>query len=166
MRKLKYQRGQSLVEVLLALAVAVLVITAITSVVIVALNNTTFSKNQNLANAYAQEGIEFVRALRDKSYSTLLLYNTSAPNSYCLAGGSTVPVAKSGPDCDGEGNIQGGFIREIFIHESVDCEPGGDFRRVIVTVSWKDGKCTGGNFCHRARINSCIGRADQTVGPP
>lgn len=62
---MKKQRGQTLLETLLALGVCVIILSAITVIVISSLNSTQFTKRQNLASQYAQEGMEVVRKIRD-----------------------------------------------------------------------------------------------------
>jgi len=64
---MKQNRGQSLVEVVLALGVAVVVILALVKTTVVSMRNANFAKNEALATKYAQEAIESVRLLRDRS---------------------------------------------------------------------------------------------------
>ncbi|MBU3957076.1 prepilin-type N-terminal cleavage/methylation domain-containing protein [Patescibacteria group bacterium] len=61
----KRRNGQSLIEVLAALAVVVIVILALITVTTISIRNATFAKNQSLATNYAQELIEKARDLRD-----------------------------------------------------------------------------------------------------
>ncbi|MCJ7792877.1 MAG: hypothetical protein MUP45_02780 [Candidatus Marinimicrobia bacterium] len=69
MKRLKNQ-GQSLIEVLTALAIAVLVIVALVAGVTYAVRNLTYAKNQALATQYAQEGLEAARRMRDEDPET------------------------------------------------------------------------------------------------
>jgi len=55
------QKGQGLVEALIALGAAVIIIAAITIAVITAVSNSDFSTEQNLATGFAQQGMEIVR---------------------------------------------------------------------------------------------------------
>jgi Tfp pilus assembly protein PilV len=59
--------GQSLIEVLAALGVAILVVLGLVVGVTYAIRNVTFAKNQVLATKYAQEWIEEARSLRDEN---------------------------------------------------------------------------------------------------
>lgn len=61
------QAGQSLLEVLVALAVALLVILALVQAVTTAIKSNNFAKKKVQAASLAQEGIEKVRGLRDQS---------------------------------------------------------------------------------------------------
>ena len=54
----KSEIGQSLLEVMVALAVSTLVLTSLVSAVVVSVRNARFAKNQSLATKYAQEGID------------------------------------------------------------------------------------------------------------
>ena len=60
------QKGQSLIEVIAALAIVILVITALAAVVTLSIANAKFSQNQTLASKYTQEVLEKMRAYRDK----------------------------------------------------------------------------------------------------
>ncbi|MDQ3098433.1 MAG: hypothetical protein M3Q44_01685 [bacterium] len=63
------QEGQSLVEVVIALGIAVIIVIAFTNATITSVRNSQFSKNQNLATKYAQESLELIRAVRDQNTS-------------------------------------------------------------------------------------------------
>lgn len=66
-RFFKKKEGQSLLEVLVALAVALLVILALVQAVTTAIKSSGFAKRKAQATSLAQEGIEKVRGLRDQS---------------------------------------------------------------------------------------------------
>lgn len=175
----RHQIGQTLIEVLLALAMAVVIVVAIVSVVIIALDNAQFSKNHNLANAYAQEGMEVLREIRDRSWTE---FSGLFPTQHrCLAQNSKTVVSRVGPNCVGEGDIFAGgthFIRYISLVGNPPpprCRPAGPpppppdrTREATVEVRWSDGKCpacapgpncpTGNEFCHQARLVSCFAR--------
>lgn len=59
-------KGQSLLELIIVMAVAIIVIGALTVVTISSLRNANLSKNQLQATKFAQEGIEKVRSIRDR----------------------------------------------------------------------------------------------------
>lgn len=60
-------KGQTLIEVVVVSTVGILVVTALTFAVIFSLRNASFAKNQSQATKLAQEGIERVRAGRDRN---------------------------------------------------------------------------------------------------
>lgn len=61
------EKGQSLIEVVGALAIALIVILALVRVTVTSMRNANFAKNQALATQYAQEGMEKIRAYRDQN---------------------------------------------------------------------------------------------------
>lgn len=164
------QKGQSLIEVLVGLATAVLIMGAITTATISALNNAVYSKNQNLATNYAQQGLEIVRNLRDRKYS---LFN-ELNGEYCLAKTckqidptSNDPQDPCGPKsivCDQ--NVGGEnadiFVRQVTVNpNSSSCKDTtqqttqGTY--VTVNVSWYDAKCGSSNvFCHNVKLGTCL----------
>lgn len=62
---LRAQKGENLLELVVVLAVAIIVITALVFATISSLRNAQFAKNQAQATELAQEGIERVRLGRD-----------------------------------------------------------------------------------------------------
>ena len=64
----KDEKGQSLFEVVLALAVAALIIIAIVALATISIRNANFSRNQSLTTRYAQEAIEWLRGQRDEDW--------------------------------------------------------------------------------------------------
>lgn len=158
---LKKQRGQTLLEILIALGASVFVLSAITVVVISSLSGTQFTKNQNLAKQYAQEGIEVVRRIRDSGgwtgFSTL-------NGRYCLSAGSTL-LPSASPPCTTR-NVGGVFVREIQIVAG-NCPSGGgpNGSTVTSTVSWADGKCTGNTYCHKVQLATCLHNVNFKAAP-
>ncbi|MBI2011561.1 hypothetical protein HYS91_02215 [Candidatus Daviesbacteria bacterium] len=60
-------KGQSLLEITIALGVAVLVITALTVTTLIGLRNSQFSQNQVQATKLAQEGLEKIKQMRNRN---------------------------------------------------------------------------------------------------
>ncbi len=60
------ERGENLIELMVVLTIAILVVGSLVFAVISSLRNADFSKNQIQATKYAQEGIEALRAMRDR----------------------------------------------------------------------------------------------------
>ncbi len=159
-RRVFGEAGQTLVEALIALAVAITIISAIVVAVISSLSNTQFTKNQNIANHSAQEGMEIVRQIRNTSWETF--YRLS-DKSYCLAANSK-SLDKVGSTGKCIQNV-GIYVREITIeHGSPFCE---DLSRVTVNVSWSDSKCTdiSNTFCHKVILVSCLGNNNEVPTP-
>lgn len=158
------ERGQSLLEVLIALSASVSILGAITVVVISSLSNTQFTKNQNLANQYAREGIEVTRKVRDSSWIGFAAYSSG---NYCLSQGSAVlplsPLAV-GSACPQNVGI---FVREISIgHSSADCPNTiSNGSKVTSRTSWSDGKCPAGNYCHKVALTTCFHNVNTKTAP-
>lgn len=156
---IKKESGQTLIEVLIALAAAVAIISAIVITVVTSLSNVEFSKNQNLASQYAREGIEIVRQMARNSWSTFLTYTNT---NYCLSQGSTTLTAMPPSGC---GQNVGVFVRQLTIDQtSVSCQSSA---KVTVTVSWSDSKCTPGTniFCHQVQLQSCVANINPVQSP-
>jgi len=157
----RYESGQTLIEIILALSVVVLIITGITFAVTSSIKNATFSKNQNLATQYAQQGMEIVRAIRDRSWTAFF---SLADVNYCLSKDSQELTVRPGSYCTSDGTKAGTpnvgiFVREIRIQPSnPNCSPGGANVKATVSVAWEDSKCTSpaNPFCHKVQLVSCF----------
>ena len=156
------QKGQTLIEALVSLSIAVAVISAITVVVLSSLNNATFTRNQNQATQYAQEGLEITKRIALSHTGEF----ASTEGVYCLDENKTIldtPLYNPGSGRCGFNistgavkNIKDTFSREIQIeHDSPECDGS---RKIIVRVQWSDNKCenTSGPFCHQVELSSCL----------
>jgi Tfp pilus assembly protein PilV len=151
------EKGQSLIEVMVALGVSVIIVTAIVMAVVLAIVNTQFAKTQNLATYFAKQGLEILRQSSRSDWNNFKTYT----GSYCLAKDSIIPVVKS-TDC--EKDTANNFRREVEVRpESDECviesDPTGQTKgsKIEVVVSWNDGKCRDENtFCHEVRLDSCF----------
>lgn len=78
--------GQSLLEALVAMAVAILIVGGLVVAVIVAVRNAQFAKNQTLATKYANEGMEWIRSERDTDWTIFAARSGPPPGgtTYCL----------------------------------------------------------------------------------
>lgn len=149
---MKNQFGQILIEAILALGITMFIITGIVVALISSLNNSTFTKNQNLASAYAQEGIDIARNQKDSDYATFSALGTPS-TTYCLvAGDKTIDSAdKKIAPCS---KINGLFVREIVISQGGS--PCGTSVLVSSSVTWTDTRCKAGTQCHKVELNSCF----------
>ena len=149
--KIKLQKGQTLIETLASLAIIAIVVSAIGVAVTSALNNTTFNKNVTLATKYAQQGSEIAQALRDDNYATF----ATITGTYCLAKGQTTLGAAvascTTPNVDN-------FIRSVVVTQN-GC--AANVAQVTVTVSFTDGKCAAGVYCHKQTDSTCL----STINP-
>lgn len=67
MRFLKLSKGQSIIEVIVALSLVAIVVLALVRVTISSIQNSSFAKDQQIATQYAQEGIENARKLKEEN---------------------------------------------------------------------------------------------------
>lgn len=73
-------KGQSLFEVIFALAVAALIMVGVVSLAASSIRNTTYSRNNSFATRYVQETSEWLREQRDMNWD----YLTSNLGDSCL----------------------------------------------------------------------------------
>ncbi len=179
--------GQTLLEILLAFSVLILVLSAIVVGISTSLSNTQYTKNQNLANSYAQEGMAVVRQIRDSSWNSISsLSDYSTNTKYCIGPGLILTQLTS-LNCLTQSPVPAGgiFSREVrFEHNSSDCSAGTPstptptptppppgsipiFTKVTVIVSWSDNKCPSGDniYCHKVELVSCFSNIDQKQAP-
>lgn len=81
---MKYQSGQTLAEVVVAIGVVVLLVTGLIIGTSVSLKASQYSKARSQAVQYAQEAVELVRNLRDGGWTTFSAYGDVIPISWCL----------------------------------------------------------------------------------
>lgn len=67
--QVSYVRGQSLFEVVLALAIVSLIIVGVVLLASSSIRNSTFSRNKTQAQRYAQEATEWLRGERDRDWT-------------------------------------------------------------------------------------------------
>jgi hypothetical protein len=151
---LKNDKGQTLIEAATALGVASIIIAAIAISILTSMDNATFSKNQNLATQYAQQGMDVLRQLSDSDWSTFNAYN----GDYCFPAGSLILTA--GP-CT-TANISSTFLRKATIEKP---GAGCTLEKATISVSWADGKCTAGNYCHTVKLEACFAQTNTTNWP-
>lgn len=77
--QIKKESGQTMVEVLVALTIAVFVVISLLVVILSGLKNSQFAQNQSKATKYAQEAIEKIKAIRDRD----LVVTFANPSSSC-----------------------------------------------------------------------------------
>ena len=106
--------GQSIVEVIVALALITLVALGLVKATITSINNASFARDQRIATQYAQEGIENARKCKEEN--EVAFWNKSCPVSP-LPNGTK-------------------FTRTISFDNSKD----PNIMIVLVEVSWNDSK--------------------------
>lgn len=79
---MKNIRGQSFVELIAALVVVSIALTALVGLVTKSIANSTFTRNKTLATNYAEETMEWLRGQRDLGWSTSFYARTGS--NWCL----------------------------------------------------------------------------------
>ncbi len=143
------EKGQTIIEILVAFGVAVMLVSAVTLMVIFALSNAQFSTSQNAATQYAQQGMEFMRQKRNEG-------EIPPTGVQCLPIVSNTSLSQKEPlpNC----SATNGFTREVNVQSGQTQCPQSFL--VNVTVSWADGKCTSHDptklYCHSVQLVSCL----------
>lgn len=134
------EAGQTLIEILIAVAVVMLVLVAIVSRVVDAVANANFARNQVMATRFAQEGIEWTRSQRDRlGWAGFVTALDGDPVTYCVLDLASNPQLEAMTPGVCSGTISGTlFSREVEIDFTDVPDPEGDFVRVEVRVVWQD----------------------------
>mgnify|MGYP001602764795 FL=1 len=118
-----YRRGFTLVETLIAISIFSVSIIAMMSILGGGIANTNYAKNKMTASYLAQEGIEYVRNMRDNA----VLYTGSGNwTSFRNTPNIIYPVSTD----------FSGFTREVWLDKS---GLGPDEVKIFSTVSWTQG---------------------------
>lgn len=148
----KMNSGQTLIEAVIAFTVLVIIITAIATLTISSISNSIYLRNQDNANKYAQEGMDFLTTKKKENFSSIvngnycLIYNSNRIPQWPLTSGS-------GSTCN---SAYTSFRHEINIASGGCSAAGVSGIKIIMTVSWTDGKCIGGVYCHRSNMQTCF----------
>lgn len=81
---MKFLRGQSLFEVVGALAVISLLIVGLINITTTSVRNTTFSRNNSVANGHAQQLSEWLRGQRDTNWVSFKANAEANGGIYCF----------------------------------------------------------------------------------
>jgi len=131
---MKYQKGQSLVEMVVVIGMVVLLVTGIVAGTTVSLRRSETSQRRSNALSFAQEGIELARKTRDSGWTAFALLGSSE-TTYCVGSdGLWNPSSPCSP------NIDNKFTRSIMLHiiPIPDTDPPMDEMKVTSRVAWGD----------------------------
>lgn len=143
---MRNESGQSLFEIILALAITTLIVVALVALTATSIRNTTFSKNKTLASRYSQEATEWLRGERDADFN--VFETRAATPLYCLPS-LTWGSASIGACTSGQEIANTPFRREIsFSTTSIAC---GDLIEAGVKVYWTDSQ-----GIHEVRSVTCF----------
>lgn len=166
-------KGQTVIETVIALGAGTVILTAMTLLVVTALNNSQQGASESGANNTAEEGMEIARQMKANNWATF----STLTGSYCVAASCSAITNQSGscgpksPSCPV--NVNNKYIREITINRNdSSCQPpnpvpGVTYTKVATTVSWKDSKCTSATnpYCHSTKLESCLANYDSRSAP-
>lgn len=174
---IRCQRGQTIIEVLVALAVATTIVSAITVSVITALTNVQYSRTQNEATHIAQQSIDLVRQKRDANFTQFSTdyavdAATGSNKIYCLGKGVDEFPAKESARLENDGCASlydNKYIRYIKLEKGASARncaltgtpipadaPGGEAIKLTSVVKWADAKCVGNERCHKVELVTCL----------
>lgn len=156
--------GQSLVEVVVGLALAILVLGGLINAVVTSLRNSNFAKSQAEATKLAQQRMEWMRIKRDKegwnsfpAISGGIAYVTG--DCYSINSSSLLLTKLS--NCNTRASIGTTAFAETISISSINCavSPAVDYCRknVKVSVYWTDGTCQSA-YCHKSELISYLSR--------
>jgi Tfp pilus assembly protein PilW len=170
---LKNNTGQTLVEVVVGLALAILVLGALINVVITSLYNANYAKSQAEATKIAQQMMEKIRIERDSlGYSKFIeVYGDTVNHSYkCYWYNSQVspPIfQRFGNNVDECGLINKQDFTNPYSSSTkfkhlitIVTDPSGcgsNCAEVQISIYWADSNCPKNDlFCHKSQINSYL----------
>lgn len=124
-------KGQSLFEVVVAIAISALIITTVVSLASNSIRNATFSKNKARAATYVQEANEWLRGQRDNDINVFEA-NALIP-TWCISDLSWNTAAP----CDDSDIIPGApFWRQLVF--TIDNSSGKTIVAATISVYWDD----------------------------
>ncbi len=161
---MRKSKGQTLIEVLAAFGIAVVLVSAIVIAVLTALSNAQFSRNQNLATQYAQEGMEVMR----QKHNAGELFDSN-PQCLVLEGTEFTLMSESqqsGQKCPTLAEDKP-FVRRVTISNNSSSCGGQAPQEVILKVFWSDNKCKDPNnqYCHNVELISCLSDFNRVQAP-
>ena len=135
-----YQRGQSLFEVVVAIAISALIVTAVVALATNSIQNSSFSRDKTIATNYVQETMEWLKQERDQNsdiFNAKAEFSRSSDITYCLSDLAWPTVPGS---CTSDKVITGTkFTRELTFPACTDPCPV-NIIEAQVTVYWTDSK--------------------------
>ncbi len=125
--------GQSLFEIMLALAISTLIVIALVALTSNAIRNSTFSKNKSLATRYSQEATEWLRGERDADFDAFKI--RALTPLYCLP---SLSWAEASIGACAAGQEISGTIFKREISFSISSIGGKTIIQAAINVHWTD----------------------------
>ena len=125
-------KGQSLVEILVAIVIVTVVLITLVAAVVMAIRGVRFSKQKIRANFLAQAGLEWVRSKRiELGWDDFADLSSGAGAVYCLKDLNFELIGS----CSETQTVQAIFKRELVL-----TNVGTDGVKVYVRVIWNEGE--------------------------
>ncbi len=151
-RLIRNSLGQTLLEVMVVIAVSIVVVAALVFATIASLRNAQFSNNEARATSLAQEGLEKVRSIRDRNAAGSVVYTNGIVTTskfsdlYSYSFECAVALNNCYFTFNASGNLIGGnslsienlgsgFTRQIQIE---DGSVSNSEKKVTSVVTWSD----------------------------
>ncbi len=128
----KKQSGQSLVEVVVAIAISALIIVGLLVGAVIGVRNVQFSRHQSQAMELNREASEWLRVQKELGWSSLWNYGSAAGSQYCLA---DLSFNISG-SCDWENESE--LVAQKFARQLVLRQSDSGRLEVVITTGWHD----------------------------
>lgn len=139
------KKAFGLLELVITIGIIVVAMLAFANAAVTFLRASIISTDPHVAAHLAQEGVEAIRALRDKSWSAHIAPLVNGTQYYPVASGSAWSVSTTNP-----GPLQGKYTRSV-IMSAVNRDAGGkgdilqsggtfdpNTKTLVVTIQWVD----------------------------
>lgn len=138
---MKHQKGQTLIEVLIAITLIVMVLITLVSALTLGIRNNKFARDATQAKDRSREAIEWIRNARaqmewDAFYD--MINDDGSPVTYCLQslpGNTAATIALSDQACGATSYIP----TTLFIRSATFTIVSVTEITAVVTVTWTDG---------------------------
>ena len=135
----KYSSGQTLFELVVALGIGILMITAVVVLVTGSVKNSSFSQNNAMATRFAQEGLEWAKGEKEESWSSIFDKSSIGNGtSYCL---QTLSWSNGSSNCT---QIANTVLTRTITMKKLDTDNNGEYETIQATssVTWADSNQT------------------------
>jgi Tfp pilus assembly protein PilW len=126
-------KGQSLVEVVVAIAIVILIVSGLVVSVITSLRSAQSSRNRSIATKLTQDGMEIIRNLRDNGWNQFITYHSLDPWCMDSSGVLTAPDPVCAPNSTSSSTS---FTRTALLTYDVILNR----MSVTITVVWTEGR--------------------------
>lgn len=134
MKAFAIKSGQTLIEAIIAVAVVALLSTGLVAGTVKAIRGAALSNTQSVANKYAQEAVEYIRAMRNRSsWTAFSAYANASGVLWCMNGSNQLISGACGSSDTISVTHLPMFTRTVTFRQIT-----ADQVDIIVEVSWPD----------------------------